>query len=143
MEHLFLALHLIFVVFAIGPLVHAATTASRGVKNADAAAVQRSARTVRIYGFLSILAALFGFALVQPKYHHEFGNTWVWVSVILYVVAIALVFALILPSLNRAASELANGTTAQALTGRVAAVGGVVAVLFAAIVVLMVYKPGK
>jgi uncharacterized membrane protein len=143
MEHLFLALHLVFAIFVVGPLVHAATTASRGVKTGDAAAVKSSARLIRIYALVSLLVAVFGLALVQPKYHNEFGDTWVWVSLVLYVLAIALVFGLIVPSLNKAATTIANGAAAQSLTGRIAAAGGVMALLFIAIVVLMVYKPGK
>jgi uncharacterized membrane protein len=143
MEHLFLALHLLFAIFAVGPLVHAATTAARGVKASDASAVKASARTVQIYGYLSLLVAVFGMGLVQPKYHHEFGDTWVWLSLVLYVIALAVVLVLIVPSLNRAATALADGSTAETLTARIAGTGGMVALLFAAIVVLMVYKPGN
>lgn len=143
MEHLFLALHLLFAIFAVGPLVHAATTASRGVKTGDATAVKSSARTIQLYGYLSLLVAVFGMGLVQPKYHNAFGDTWVWLSLVLYVIALALVLVLIVPSLNRAATALASGSSAETLTARVAGTGGLVALLFAAIVVLMVYKPGK
>jgi uncharacterized membrane protein len=143
MRHLFETIHVLLAVFAIGPLVHAASTAARGVRTGDAAAVRSSARTVRIYGYLSLLVALAGMSLVQPKYDHEFGDTWIWLSLVLWVVATAVVFALLLPGLNGAASALEHGAPAQTLVARVAAGGGTVALLYAVIVVLMVYKPGS
>lgn len=143
MEHLLITVHVLFVVFAIGPLAHAATTASRGVRAGDATAVAGSARTVKIYGYLSIVVAVIGMGLVQPKYQHSFGDTWVWLSVVLWAIATALVFALLLPSLQGAAKALANGASAASLTGRIAAAGGIIALLYAVIVALMVYKPGS
>ncbi|MDQ1729918.1 MAG: hypothetical protein QOK10_77 [Pseudonocardiales bacterium] len=143
MRHLLQTLHILFAIFAVGPLVHAATTASRGVRQADGHAVATAARTVRIYGYASLLVALFGFGLVQPKYDHQFSDTWIWLSVVLYVVALAVLFAVLQPSLQRAATALAEGSSAQPLNARIAASGGVIGLLFAVIVVLMVYKPGS
>jgi hypothetical protein len=53
-----------------------------------------------------------------------------------------LVLALVVPTLDRAAELLKAGDSAHALTGRVAAGGGVVGLIFAAIVFLMIYQPG-
>ena len=79
---LLLALHLLFAIFAVGPLVGAATTAARGVRAGDAAAVAASARTVRIYGYLSMLVAVLGMGMVQPKWHAKFSYPWVWISLV-------------------------------------------------------------
>ena len=136
-------MHVLFAVFAIGPLAHAATTAARGVRSADAGAVATSARTVTIYGYLSVVVAIIGMSLVQPKYQHSFGDTWVWLSLVLWAVATATVFAVLIPSLKGASTALANGAPAGSLTGRIAASGGVIALLYAVIVALMVYKPGS
>lgn len=171
MRHLLEALHILFAIFAVGPLVHAATTAARGVRAGDASAVAGSARTVKIYGYASIAVAVLGFGLVQPKWDNRFGDTWVWLSLVLYLVALAVVFALLLPSLQGAARALAGaavggaavggaaagtgevagpgapagtgGAAAEAFTARIAASGGVVALIFAVIVFLMVFKPGS
>ncbi|UQX89452.1 hypothetical protein M6D93_05455 [Jatrophihabitans telluris] len=143
MRHLLETLHIVFAIFAIGPLVHAATTAARGIKAADANAVASSARTVKIYGYLSVVVAILGVGLVQPRYDHSFGDTWVWTALVLWFVASGLVFSLILPNLQGAATALRNGSSAANLAGRVAAGGGIVALLYVAIVVLMVYKPGS
>jgi len=149
MRHLLLALHILFAIFAIGPLVGVASTAARGIRAGDAAAVTASARTVRIYGYLSLLVALLGLGLVQPKWHAKFSYPWVWISLVLYLAALALTLAVLEPSLRRAAGRLtgtvggeaAVGHAAGGEAGRATAVGGVIALLFAVIVFLMVYQP--
>jgi uncharacterized membrane protein len=142
MRHLLLSLHILSAIFAIGPLVGAATTAARGIRAGDAAAVAGSARTVRLYGYLSILAALLGMDLVRPKWHAKFSYPWVWISLLLYLAALALSLAVLAPSLRRAASRLTSADSdARREAGRAAAAGGVIALLFAVIVFLMVYQP--
>ncbi len=68
-----LALHLLFAIFAIGPLVHATMTASRGLQGGDDAATQAAARMTRIYAIGSILVIVFGFALMSATspYTHK------------------------------------------------------------------------
>ncbi len=142
MHKLLLALHLLFAIFAIGPLVHAATTAARGVRQGDATATAASARTARIYSYASLLVVLAGFGLVQKKWHAQFSDTWVWLSVALWVVAVGLVLGGLVPALDRATEQIQAGSVAQSLVGRVAAIGGVIGLIFAGIVFLMVYRPG-
>jgi hypothetical protein len=144
-----LALHLLFAVFAIGPLVHAATTASRGLRKADGAATAASARMLRVYSYASLLVVIVGMGLMSAKdpdapgqHVGEFGQTWIWLSLLLWAVAIALTLAVLVPSLNRATSTITQAGSAGALTARVAAAGGSVGLIFAAIVFLMVYQPG-
>ena len=150
MRHLLLSLHILFAIFAIGPLVGVASTAARGIRAGDAAMVASSARTVRIYGYASILVPLLGMGLVQPKWHAKFSYPWVWISLVLYLAALVLTLAVLEPSLRRAASRLtgatgageaAVGETAGREAGRAAAAGGLIALLFAVIVFLMVYQP--
>jgi hypothetical protein len=143
-----LALHLLFAVFAIGPLVHAATTASRGVRRADAPATVASARMLRIYAGASVLVIIAGFALMSSKsdFTHKttahISETWIWLSLVLWAVAIGLVLAVLVPGLQQAATLIASSEPAAALTARIAAAGGVVGLIFAVIVFLMVYQPG-
>jgi uncharacterized membrane protein len=142
MRHLLLSLHILFAIFAVGPLVGAASIAARGVRAGDATAVAGSARTVRLYGYLSILVALLGMSLVQPKWHARFSYPWVWISLLLYLAALALSLLVLAPSLSRAASRLTTADSdVRREAGRAAAAGGVIALLFAVIVFLMVYKP--
>jgi hypothetical protein len=148
MFKILLALHLLFAVFAIGPLVHAATTASRGVRQGDATAVSGSARLLRIYSIASVLVIIAGFGLMSSTsdYTHktvaDFGDTWIWLSLLLWAVAVGLVLAVLVPGLQRAGALIGSGEPVAALTGRIAAAGGAVGLIFAAIVVLMVYRPG-
>ncbi len=144
-----LALHVLAAVFAIGPLVHAATTAARGIRQGDAAATASSARVLRIYSYASVVVVLLGFALMSSTsdYTHkrtaDIGDTWIWLSLVLWAGAIALVFAVVLPALRQAGELIAGGGSGNAgsLVGRVAAAGGVVGLIFAAIIFLMVYRP--
>lgn len=141
-----LALHLVAAVFAIGPLVHAATTASRGLRTKDAGAIATSARVSRIYAIASVVVVILGFGLMSAKspYTHQtvadFGDLWIWLSVLLWLVAAGLALFVIVPTLQKAAGDIES---APALVGKVAASGGIVGILFAVIVFLMVYRPGS
>jgi uncharacterized membrane protein len=142
-RHTLEALHVLFAIFAVGPLVGAASIASRGIRTADAAAVQTSATTIRRYSYVSLLVALFGFSLVQSKYHRDFADVWIWLSVLLYIVAVLVALFVLVPALAQAGEQIAAGQSPASLAGRVAATGGIVSLVFAVIVVLMVFKPGS
>ena len=149
MIKILLALHLLTAVFAVGPLVGAATTASRGLRNKDAAATSGAARVLTIYSYASVIVVILGFGLMSandpygPGKVADFGDLWIWLSVLLWVVAMVLLLAVAVPALTKATVSLGEGDAVQALTGRVAAAGGVVGLIFAAIVFLMVYRPGS
>ncbi|HSY15136.1 MAG TPA: hypothetical protein VK816_04045 [Jatrophihabitantaceae bacterium] len=148
MFKILLALHLLFAIFAVGPLVHAATTASRGLRKGDAAAVGSSSRMVRIYSYASVLVVVIGFGLMSSKspqhpskHVAEFSDTWIWLSALLWLVAVVLALVVLVPALDRAVTQIGAGTAVSSLVGRVAAVGGITGVIFAVIVFLMVYRP--
>lgn len=147
MFKILLALHLLFAVFAIGPLVHAATTAARGVRTGDGAATASSARMLKLYSYASVLVIILGFGLMSAKRHGhqvaEFSETWIWLSALLWLIAVALVLAVIVPTLDKATGLIAHQQSVLSLTGRVAAAGGVSSLIFVAIVFLMVYQPGS
>jgi hypothetical protein len=65
----------------------------------------------------------------------------VWLSLVLWAVATALVLALVVPTLDRATKLIKAGNSARALTDRVAAGGGIVGLILAAIIFLMIYQP--
>jgi hypothetical protein len=147
MLKLLLAAHLVLAVFAIGPLVHAATTAGRGIRRGDGTATAASSRMLRIYAYVSVLVVLVGMALMSQKRQGQkladIGDTWIWLSISLWVVAVAIVLALIVPTLDQATKRIQAQDSVVALTGRVAAAGGVIALIMLSIVVLMVYRPGS
>lgn len=149
MFNLFLALHVLAVVFVIGPLAHAATTAGRGIRTGDGAATALASRTARIYGNVSVVVVILGFGLMSmkdPDTHQKaakFSETWIWLSLLLWVAAMAIVMAVVVPTLDKATQLIAKQESVVSLTARVGAAGGVVGVLFAVIIVLMVYRPGS
>ena len=144
-----LALHVLFAVFAIGPLVHAATTAGRGVRKGDGDATATSARLLRIYGYVSVLVVVIGFVLLNIDSPYgsgkvgEFSETWVWLSLVLWVVAVGVILGVAVPTLDKATTLIAEEKSVVPMTARVAASGGVVGILFAVVVFLMVYRPGQ
>lgn len=143
-----LALHLLFAIFAVGPLVHATTTAARGMRKSDANATAAATRMTRIYAYASVLVIIFGFALMSSTspYTHktvaEFSETWIWLSLVLWLVAVALALTVTAPALGTATRQITDGRALGALTARVAASAALIGVIFAAIVFLMVYQPG-
>jgi uncharacterized membrane protein len=143
------ALHLLTAVLVIGPLVHAVTTAARGVRQRDAGAIAASARMTRIYAFASIVVVIFGFGLMSAKspYTGEavatFGQTWIWLSALLWLVGAAIALAVTAPALSQAGTRLREGAALDAIKGRVLGSGIAVAVIFVVIIVLMVYQPGS
>jgi hypothetical protein len=103
----------------------------------------------RIYAYASVLTIVFGFGLMSATspYNHEkvaaFSETWIWLSLLLWIVAAGLALLMTVPSLETATTRLTAGQSATELTGRVAASGGMIGLIFAAIVFLMVYQPGS
>lgn len=148
MFKIFLALHLLTAVFAVGPLVHAVTTASRGLRTADAGATATAARVATLYSYASVLVIVFGFGLMSmdnpygPGKVAEFSEPFIWGSLLLWVLALALTLGVIVPALQQATARITGGEGVDGLSARVAASGGVVGLVFAAIIFLMVYKPG-
>lgn len=149
MFKLLLFLHLLAAIFAVGPLVGAATTASRALRRPDADAARSAARTIRLYSLVSIVVVVIGMGLMSQKESGDssaevakIGDTWIWLSLLLWACAMAVALGLLAPSLARAAAEIGGGGTASGLVSRVAAAGGVIGLIYAAIVLLMVYQPG-
>lgn len=139
--NLLLWLHISAAVFLIGPLTLATLAAPRYIRaGADGLPVLRFLqRTARIYGAATIVVALLGVGLVQDRY--SFGQFWVSSSLTLFVVAFALLLALVAPDLRRAISRLDGGEKATVEAGRVLGVSAAVAVIWLVILLLMVYKP--
>lgn len=143
-----LALHLVFAVFAIGPLVHAATTAGRGIRKGDGEATASSSRLLRVYGYVSVLVIVTGLILMSLDSPHgsgkvgDVGELWIWLSLALWVVGVALILGVTVPTLDRATQLIAQEESVVSLTARVAASGGAVGLMFAVVVFLMVYRPG-
>jgi hypothetical protein len=165
-----LAAHLVLVVFTIGPLMHVAKTASRGIRHGDATATRSAARSLRIYAYVSVLVIIAGFGLMSQKrtvtsvheggyqslspYNSkltittkenvaEFSDVWIWLSLLLWLLAMAVVLAELVPTMTNVTKLIEAEDSVVTYTARVIAAGSVVAAIFFAIIVLMVYKPGS
>ena len=150
MFKLLLFLHLLAAIFAVGPLVGAATTASRALRNSDAGAATSAARAIRLYSYVSVVVVIFGMGLRSQKAPWDsseevaqIGDTWIWLSLLLWVAAMAISLGVLAPSLGKAAAEIGSSGSAATMVGRVAGSGGVLGLIYAVIVVLMVYQPGS
>ncbi|GAA3808539.1 hypothetical protein [Nocardioides panacisoli] len=150
MYKIMLALHLLTAIFAIGPLVGAATTASRGLRKPDAGATESAARTLTIYSYASVVVVIIGMGLMSAKAPWDeseqvadIGDLWIWLSLVLWAVSVALVLAGMVPTLKKATTTIREGGAVDALVGRTAALGGITGLIYAGIVFLMVYQPGS
>ena len=95
-----IALHVLVAIASIGPLIHGVTTAARAVRANDGPAATATVRLIRVYSIASVLAVVLGMGLVSmdsPYGNHEklgsFGQTWIWLSVLLWLAAIGLAHA--------------------------------------------------
>ena len=143
---LLLALHLLTVVFLVGPAVLAAMTSPRLVRAGRAEALRDAARSTRVYTLATVVVVALGSALVAvsgdgtPQW--SMGDAWVSASYALWLVAVVLTLLLVVPGQEAAAEALEGGRDATSSAGRIAAGAGLAALCWTAIIVLMVYKPG-
>jgi len=139
---LLLTLHVVAAIFVVGPLVALANQTGRLLTRADPAVLRSQARLVTVYGWTSLVVGILGVALVRRSWEATFGEAWVIAAPILFLVATALVLGLLAPLLRRAAGATESGQPVGNLVGRGAPLGGLVSLLYLAVAVLMVTKPG-
>jgi uncharacterized membrane protein len=140
-----LTLHVIAAVFFIGPIAAAGPATARATRAGDAGAVESSARIMRIYGYGSLLVALFGLGLVQKKWGAEFGDTWVWLSLVLFLASVAAIVAFAVPAQEQLVEALRGDAAdkAKSALGKVMGASSLASVAYVVIIVLMVTKPGS
>jgi hypothetical protein len=138
MHNAFLWLHVAAAVLFIGPMTIAMTTVPRYIRTGDLPVVRFLHRTTRVYGFLSLLVLLFGLELGRG----EFKESWLSTSMGLFILGIALLFAIVEPDQRRAIAAMqADGN--QALPSRIRLIGApsLIALIWLAILALMVWQP--
>jgi uncharacterized membrane protein len=146
MDTLLNVLHVVTAVFLVGPMAILPMTALRAVRAGNGPTVALVARSTRVFTLASLVVAVLGFGVVgtaDEQFDLSVTTSWVLTSIILYLLALAVSLALVVPALRGAAAELAAGRTdgARALYGRIAAGAGTVSLLLVAVTVLMVWKP--
>jgi hypothetical protein len=125
---------------------------------AEAIGIYEANHTVSKIGEYFIYAVLiFGFALLGlSDSAWKFSQTWIWLSLVLYVIALGLSHGVVIPSVKRmgvlmhemaAGPPPAGGPPPQAaematLGQRVGMVGPILNIILIVILFLMVWKPG-
>lgn len=140
-----LALHLLTVAFLVGPAAVAAVSSPRHLRGGRADALRDAARTTRLYTLATVLTVVLGSAMVglgDIGEQWSMGDLWISASYALWFVAVVLTLALVVPAQAKAADALEAGQDAGGYAGRIAAGAGLAMLAWAAIVVLMVFKPG-
>ncbi|MCS0602459.1 hypothetical protein NX794_14735 [Streptomyces sp. LP11] len=153
MTKFLLAVHVLAAIVAVGPVTVAASmfpAAGRRVREdgnpaADTPAAIAPAtgtlhllhRICRVYAVVGVVVPVFGFAVAKEM--GVLGSAWLIVSIGLTVLAAVVLGALVLP--GQAVFLEGGGTVRRA--ARLAMVTGVFNLLWAAVTVLMIVRPGS
>ncbi|MFF6907169.1 hypothetical protein ACFY9Q_14630 [Streptomyces sp. NPDC012389] len=158
MTKVFLSLHVIAAVLAIGPVTVAASMFPKALRRAHAAPGDREAyaalrllhRICRVYAGVGAAVPVFGFATASSL--GVLGSAWLIVSIVLTAAAAAVLALLILPAQDRALTTVgppeaeveaeAQGSVLR-VAGRLAMLTGVFNLLWATVTVLMIIRPGS
>ena len=135
-----LVLHLLAVVFLIGPLALAGVHAPGQARRGDVVGLRAAARTNRVYSGLSVLAVGFGALMVADRW--ETSQAWVVASYALWFVAVLLHVLVVGKAQETALAALDAGQDVGAAPRTMAVGAGLATLAWTVIVVLMVYKPG-
>ncbi|MEU9380680.1 hypothetical protein AB0D38_06675 [Streptomyces sp. NPDC048279] len=145
MTKFLLAVHVLAAIVAIGPVTVAASMfppAARRVLEAPddvraAETLQLLYRICRVYAVVGVVVPVFGFATASSM--HVLGSAWLITSIALTALAAVVLAVLVLP---RQGALVEGGGTRQA-TARLAMFTGVFNLLWAAVTVLMIIRPGS
>ena len=132
-DQLVLWLHIGFAIFAIGPVTLAISSTPRYIRRREVPILRYLSRITVIFTAAALLVFVFGIILGQLD--HDFSHPWLTVAMTLFVVAIVLL-VLIIRDQRRAISTLASVER-----GRIAAMGGIVNLIWLVILALMVWQP--
>ncbi|MGH3662022.1 MAG: DUF2269 family protein [Micromonosporaceae bacterium] len=150
MQTLIVTLHVLTVVFLIGPLALAPFVGLRAVVRRDPDAVHRAVRATLVLAGASALVLLLGLAATANSGRFSYGTPWITIAITLSVIAIAAAAGVTAPSLRSIATVIEEGANhmddqsrarLDALRGRVVATAGLAALAWAVVAVLMVVKP--
>jgi uncharacterized membrane protein len=140
-----LVLHLLTVAFVIGPIAIATPLSARAARAGRTDALRDHARTTRVYAIASVVTVLLGSAMVglgPVGEQWSMGQLWISASFALWLLAVVLLLAVVVPAQKAALAALADGGQGASYAGRISAGGGVAALAFAVVIALMVLKPG-
>ncbi len=134
MTKFLLAVHVLAAIIAIGPVAVAASMFPAVVRRGDVAVLRSLHRICRVYAAVGVAVPLFGLATAGSL--GVLGDTWLTMSIALTAVAAVVLVLLILPQQHRI---LADGVA----VGRLTMYTGLFNLLWAAVTVLMIVRPGS
>lgn len=159
MTKLFLSLHVLAALLAIGPVTVAASMFPRVLRGAHSdtdghegiTTLRLLHRICRVYAALGLAIPVFGFATASSL--GVLGSGWLIASIILTAAAAAILALLILPAQDSvldlvqapepSPSPSPGPSLAVAAAGRLAMLTGVFNLLWATVTVLMIVRPGS
>ncbi|BET45707.1 hypothetical protein KBY91_27845 [Streptomyces sp. RK23] len=155
MSKFLLSLHVLAAIVAVGPVTVAASMfppAARRVPvpvavggadgGGDVRTVRLLHRICRVYAGLGIAVPVLGFATAASM--GVLGDAWLIASVTLTAVAAGLLAAFVLPRQEELLEQLADGQPVErARTVRLAMFTGLFNLLWAAVTILMIVRPGS
>ncbi len=140
-----LVLHLLTVAFVVGPAAAAGSLSGRHARSGDVGALRDALRTTRLYSLATLVTVLLGTGLVglgAVGDQWDYGQAWISASYVLWLLGVGLMLGLVVPAQRQAVAALEEGGSAAGLAGRIAGGAGVASLAWAAVIVLMVVKPG-
>ncbi|MEV0165539.1 DUF2269 family protein [Nonomuraea fuscirosea] len=140
MSSLLLWLHIVFAVFTIGPVTAATMSAPRAIRAKNVPSLQFIQRTTRIYAVGSLGVFVFGLVLGVVMGGGVLGRWYMTASMTLFIVA-AVLLVIIDRDLRTAVQALTSESTdddAKVQNGRIAAISGLLSVIWLVILFLMV-----
>lgn len=140
-----LVLHVLAAVFIVGPMAVLPMTGLRALRAGSTDQAASLAKSTFVISLLSLLVVIFGFGVMSASnstYHLSITTSWIWPSIVMYVIALALNILVVVPALREAAqADSGQATPGGGRYQRVAMSSGLSALLLAAIVVLMTWRP--
>jgi uncharacterized membrane protein len=154
----FLVLHILAVIVGIGPMTLNGIYAAKAKKigpPGQGAIMKTNFDVSMIAEKVIYLIPIFGFILVgigHDTHDLSMGQTWLWLSLVLYVVALGISHGVMVPSAKKMQAigakfasgqgTPADGAVGSSLEKRLATGGMVLNLLLVALVALMVAQPG-
>lgn len=91
LDHLLLWVHVAAAIFCLGPVTMATSFTPRYIRSGELPVVRFLRRTTRVFGLLTLLVFASGLGLGRER----LGSPWLTASMTLFVVAFALLFAIV------------------------------------------------
>ncbi|MFD9895795.1 DUF2269 family protein [Amycolatopsis sp. NPDC059027] len=148
MTKVLLSIHVLAAIIAIGPVAVAASMFPAATRHAPAApdrdpvVLRTLHRICRVYAVAGIFVPVFGLATASSL--GVLGDTWLIVSIVLTAIAAAVLALLVLPRQNAVLTGLAaRKEPDRKAPARLAMYTGMFNLLWAAVTVLMIVRPGS